>query len=169
MRPPKGWTWTPACARCWAPASESWPAISRCRWTTAAPRSSPAIASSTTLPVGPPRGGIRYHPAVTLDEVRALAMWMTWKSAVVNLPYGGAKGGVIVNPKSLSPTELENLTRRYATEISIIIGPDQDIPAPDMGTDERMMAWIMDTISMHRGSTEAGVVTGKPVTAGGST
>jgi len=117
---------------------------------------------------GPAKGGIRYHPAVTLDEVRALAMWMTWKSAVVNLPYGGAKGGVIVDPKRLSPTELENLTRRYATEISIIIGPNQDIPAPDMGTDERIMAWIMDTISMHRGYTEAGVVTGKPVSVGGS-
>src|SRR3990172_4752612 len=117
---------------------------------------------------GPAKGGIRYHPAVTLDEVRALAMWMTWKSAVVNLPYGGAKGGVIVDPKTLSPTELENLTRRYATEISIIIGPNQDIPAPDMGTDERIMAWIMDTISMHRGYTEAGVVTGKPVSVGGS-
>src|SRR3989337_2770947 len=117
---------------------------------------------------GPAKGGIRYHPGVSLDEVRALAMWMTWKSAVVNLPYGGAKGGVIVNPKSLSATELENLTRRYATEISIIIGHDQDIPAPDMGTDERIMAWIMDTISMHRGYTEAGVVTGKPVSVGGS-
>jgi glutamate dehydrogenase (NAD(P)+) len=117
---------------------------------------------------GPAKGGIRYHPAVSLDEVRALAMWMTWKSAVVNLPYGGAKGGVIVDPKLLSPTELENLTRRYATEISIIIGHDQDIPAPDMGTDERIMAWIMDTISMHRGYTEAGVVTGKPVSVGGS-
>src|SRR3970040_749970 len=117
---------------------------------------------------GPAKGGIRYHPAVSLDEVRALAMWMTWKSAVVNLPYGGAKGGVIVDPKRLSSTELENLTRRYATEISIIIGPNQDIPRPDMGTDERIMAWIMDTISMHRGSTEAGVVTGKPVSVGGS-
>src|SRR3990172_6075883 len=117
---------------------------------------------------GPAKGGIRYHPAVTLDEVRALAMWMTWKSAVVNLPYGGAKGGVIVEPKSLSATELENLTRRYATEISILIGPSSDIPAPDMGTDERVMAWIMDTISMHRGHTEAGVVTGKPVSVGGS-
>ncbi|MDP2675538.1 MAG: Glu/Leu/Phe/Val dehydrogenase [Dehalococcoidia bacterium] len=117
---------------------------------------------------GPAKGGIRYHPAVTLDEVRALAMWMTWKSAVVNLPYGGAKGGVVVDPKTLSRTELENLTRRYATEISIIIGHDQDIPAPDMGTDERIMAWIMDTISMHRGYTEAGVVTGKPVSVGGS-
>ena len=117
---------------------------------------------------GPAKGGIRYHPAVSLDEVRALAMWMTWKSAVVNIPYGGAKGGVIVDPKALSPTELEKLTRRYATEISIIIGPNKDIPAPDMGTDGRIMAWIMDTISMHRGYTEAGVVTGKPVSVGGT-
>ena len=117
---------------------------------------------------GPAKGGIRYHPAVSLDEVRALAMLMTWKSAVVNLPYGGAKGGVIVDPKALSQAELENLTRRYATEISILIGPSQDIPAPDMGTDERIMAWIMDTISMHRGYTEAGVVTGKPISVGGT-
>ncbi len=117
---------------------------------------------------GPAKGGIRYHPSVSLDEVRALAMWMTWKSAVVNIPYGGAKGGVIVDPKKLSPTELENLTRRYATEISIVIGPNEDIPAPDMGTDGRVMAWIMDTISMHRGYTEAGVVTGKPVSVGGT-
>ena len=117
---------------------------------------------------GPAKGGLRYHPAVSLDEVRALAMWMTWKSAVVNIPYGGAKGGVIVDPKQLSDRELENLTRRYATEISIIIGPNEDIPAPDMGTDARVMAWIMDTISMHRGYTEAGVVTGKPVSVGGT-
>ncbi len=117
---------------------------------------------------GPAKGGIRYHPSVSLDEMRALAMWMTWKSAVVNLPYGGAKGGVIVNPKSLSQTELENLTRRYATEISIIIGDNEDIPAPDMGTDERVMAWIMDTISMHRGYTVVGAVTGKPVSVGGT-
>lgn len=117
---------------------------------------------------GPAKGGIRYHPGVSLDEVRALAMWMTWKCAVVNLPYGGAKGGVIVDPKSLSRPELENLTRRYATEISIIIGPDEDIPAPDMGTDGRVMAWIMDTVSMHRGHTTAGVVTGKPVSVGGT-
>jgi len=117
---------------------------------------------------GPAKGGIRYNPGVTLDEVRALAMWMTWKSAVVNLPYGGAKGGVVVDPRSLSESELENLTRRYATEISIVIGPNEDIPAPDMGTDPRIMAWIMDTISMHRGYTEAGVVTGKPVAVGGT-
>ena len=117
---------------------------------------------------GPAKGGIRYHPSVSLDEMRALAMWMTWKSAVVNLPYGGAKGGVIVDPKSLSQTELENLTRRYATEISIIIGDNEDIPAPDMGTDERVMAWIMDTLSMHRGYTVVGAVTGKPVSVGGT-
>jgi len=110
---------------------------------------------------GPAKGGLRYNLNVSLDEVRALAMWMTWKSAVVNIPYGGAKGGVIVNPKQLSPRELENLTRRYATEISIIIGPNEDIPAPDMGTDAQVMAWMMDTISMHLGYTEAGVVTGK--------
>ena len=117
---------------------------------------------------GPAKGGLRYSPIVSLDEVRALAMWMTWKSAVVNLPYGGAKGGVIVDPKSLSEGELENLTRRYATEISIVIGPNEDIPAPDMGTDPQIMAWIMDTISMHRGYTEAGIVTGKPVAVGGT-
>jgi glutamate dehydrogenase (NAD(P)+) len=117
---------------------------------------------------GPAKGGLRYNPRVDLDEVRALAMWMTWKSAVVNLPYGGAKGGVIVDPRTLSAGELENLTRRYATEISIIIGPNEDIPAPDMGTDGRIMAWIMDTISMHRGHTTAGVVTGKPVAVGGT-
>ena len=117
---------------------------------------------------GPAKGGIRYHPLVTLDEVKALAMWMTWKSAVVNIPYGGAKGGVVVDPKRLSPVELENLTRRYATEISIIIGPEEDIPAPDMGTDARIMAWIMDTISMHRGHSVTGVVTGKPVSVGGT-
>lgn len=117
---------------------------------------------------GPAKGGLRYSLHVSLDEVRALAMWMTWKSAVVNLPFGGAKGGVIVDPKSLTQAELENLTRRYATEISIIIGQDEDIPAPDMGTNEQIMAWIMDTISMHRGHTVAGVVTGKPVAVGGT-
>ncbi|MEO8458342.1 MAG: Glu/Leu/Phe/Val dehydrogenase [Chloroflexota bacterium] len=117
---------------------------------------------------GPAKGGLRYSMHVSLDEVRALSMWMTWKSAVVNLPYGGAKGGVIVDPKTLSQRELEDLTRRYATEISIIIGPAQDIPAPDMGTNEQIMAWIMDTISMHQGYTIAGIVTGKPVAVGGT-
>jgi glutamate dehydrogenase (NAD(P)+) len=117
---------------------------------------------------GPAKGGLRYHPDVSIDEVRALAMWMTWKSAVVNIPFGGAKGGVIVNPRSLSARELEKLTRRYATEISIIIGANEDIPAPDVGTDGQIMAWIMDTISMHHGHTLAGTVTGKPVSVGGT-
>ncbi len=117
---------------------------------------------------GPTKGGIRYSPDVTLDEIRALAMWMTWKCALMDLPYGGAKGGVLVDPKALSTTELENLTRRYATEISIMIGPDSDIPAPDMGTNPQIMAWIMDTYSMHRGYSVPAVVTGKPVEIGGS-
>jgi glutamate dehydrogenase (NAD(P)+) len=117
---------------------------------------------------GPAKGGLRFHTAVTLDEVRALSMWMTWKNGVVDLPYGGAKGGVIVDPRTLSQAELENLSRRYATEVSIMIGPAQDIPAPDMGTNAQIMAWIMDTISMHSGYTVAGVVTGKPVSVGGT-
>ena len=117
---------------------------------------------------GPVKGGIRYSPLVGLDEVRALAMWMTWKCAVVNLPYGGAKGGVIVDPRSLSDGELERLTRRYASEIDLVIGPGTDIPAPDMGTDARVMAWIMDTYSMHKDHSVPGVVTGKPVEIGGS-
>lgn len=117
---------------------------------------------------GPTKGGIRYSPGVTLDEVRALAMWMTWKVAVANLPFGGAKGGVICNPKELSDNELESLTRRYATEISILMSPEGDIPAPDMGTNPQVMAWIMDTYSMHRGHSQPAVVTGKPVEVGGS-
>ena len=117
---------------------------------------------------GPTKGGIRYHPGVTLDEVRALAMWMTWKCAVANLPYGGAKGAVVVDPKALSPSEVERLTRRYATEISIVIGPEKDVPAPDVGTDSQVMAWIMDTISMHQGYTVPAIVTGKPLNIGGS-
>jgi len=117
---------------------------------------------------GPAKGGIRFHPQVTLDEVKALAAWMTWKCATVGIPYGGGKGGVICDPKSLSRNELERLTRRYAFEIAPIIGPDRDIPAPDVYTDEQTMAWIMDTISMIRGHTELGVVTGKPVALGGS-
>jgi glutamate dehydrogenase (NAD(P)+) len=117
---------------------------------------------------GPVKGGLRYSLGVSLDEVRALAMWMTWKCAVIDLPYGGAKGGVIVDPRSLSTRELERLTRRYASEISIIIGPDRDIPAPDMGTDAQIMAWIMDTYSMQHGHSVPGVVTGKPVQIGGS-
>ena len=117
---------------------------------------------------GPAKGGIRYHPSVSLDEVRALAMLMTWKCAVVNLPYGGAKGGVSCNPKELSPHELERLTRRYTTEISIIIGPNCDIPAPDVYTNPQVMSWIMDTYSMHVGHSVPAVVTGKPVSIGGS-
>jgi glutamate dehydrogenase (NAD(P)+) len=118
--------------------------------------------------MGPTKGGIRYHQSVTLDEVRALAMWMTWKCAVMDLPYGGAKGGVTVDPKLLSRAELENLTRRYASEISYIIGPYKDIPAPDVNTDSQVMAWIMDTYSMHEGITVPAVVTGKPLRLGGS-
>ncbi|HEX7315598.1 MAG TPA: Glu/Leu/Phe/Val dehydrogenase [Pyrinomonadaceae bacterium] len=117
---------------------------------------------------GPAKGGIRFHPGVTLDEVKALASWMTWKCATVGIPYGGGKGGVVCDPKSMSKGELERLTRRYAFEIAPIIGPDRDIPAPDVYTDEQTMAWIMDTISMVRGHTELGVVTGKPIALGGS-
>ena len=121
-----------------------------------------------SLARGPAKGGIRYHPSVDLDEVRALAMWMTWKCAVVNIPYGGAKGGVTVDTGALSQRELEGLTRRFASEISIIIGPEKDIPGPDVGTNEQVMAWIMDTISMHQGYSIPGVVTGKPVGIGGT-
>src|ERR1700750_1611867 len=117
---------------------------------------------------GPAKGGIRYHPNVSLDEVKALASWMTWKCATVGIPYGGGKGGVVCDPKSMSMGELERLTRRYAVEIAPIIGPDRDIPAPDVYTDSQTMAWIMDTISMVHGHTELGVVTGKPVALGGS-
>lgn len=117
---------------------------------------------------GPCKGGIRYHPQVTLDEVRALAAWMTWKCAVVNIPYGGAKGGVICDPKHMSKTELEHLTRRYTSEISSFIGPEMDIPAPDVYTDGQTMAWIMDTYSMLKGYSVPGVVTGKPIPLGGS-
>src|SRR4029079_17574037 len=117
---------------------------------------------------GPAKGGIRYHPDVTLDEVRALASWMTWKCATVGIPYGGGKGGVCVDPHTLSQGELERLTRRFAVEISPIIGPNIDIPAPDVYTNEQTMAWIMDTISMVRGHTELEVVTGKPISLGGS-
>ena len=117
---------------------------------------------------GPAKGGIRYHPNVTLDEVKALAAWMTWKTATVNIPYGGAKGGVICDPKRMSKPELERMTRRYASEILPIIGPDKDIPAPDVYTDSQTMAWIMDTYSMMVGHSTLGVVTGKPVSIGGS-
>lgn len=118
--------------------------------------------------LGPTKGGIRFSTDVTLNEVRALAMWMTWKCAIVGLPYGGAKGGVCVDPRHLSLRELEGLTRRFTTEMGLLFGPDGDIPAPDMGTNPQVMAWIMDTYSMHRGHTSMGVVTGKPITVGGS-
>ncbi|MBZ5662787.1 MAG: Glu/Leu/Phe/Val dehydrogenase [Acidobacteriia bacterium] len=117
---------------------------------------------------GPAKGGLRYHPNVTLDEVKALAAWMTWKTATVNLPYGGAKGGIICDPKRMSKSELERMTRRYAAEIQPIIGPEIDIPAPDVYTDAQTMAWIMDTYSMAVGHASPGVVTGKPVSIGGS-
>jgi glutamate dehydrogenase (NAD(P)+) len=118
--------------------------------------------------LGPFKGGIRYHPDVTLDEITGLAMLMTWKCALMGLPYGGSKGGIPCDPRSMSPGELERMTRRYTSEIFLIIGPDMDIPAPDMGTDEQIMAWVMDTYSMQRGVTVPGVVTGKPLLLGGS-
>jgi glutamate dehydrogenase (NAD(P)+) len=117
---------------------------------------------------GPSKGGIRYHPDVTLDEVRALAMWMTWKCALMGIPFGGAKGGVVCDPKQLSLRELEGMTRRYTSEIINLIGPEKDIPAPDVGTSPREMAWIFDTYSMNKGHSVLGVVTGKPLTVGGS-
>jgi glutamate dehydrogenase (NAD(P)+) len=117
---------------------------------------------------GPAKGGIRFSPEVSLDEVRALAMWMTWKCAVVNIPFGGAKGGVICDPHQMSRAELERLSRRYATEISIIMGPNSDIPAPDMNTNPQIMAWMMDTFSMHQGYSVPAVITGKPLAIGGS-
>jgi glutamate dehydrogenase (NAD(P)+) len=117
---------------------------------------------------GPAKGGIRYAPDVSLDEVRALASWMTWKCAVVNIPFGGAKGGVICDPKSMSQGELERMTRRYTASLIEFIGPEKDVPAPDMNTNEQTMAWIMDTYSMHMGQTVTSVVTGKPVNIGGS-
>jgi glutamate dehydrogenase/leucine dehydrogenase len=117
---------------------------------------------------GPSKGGIRYHPGVTLDEVKALAMWMTWKCAVVNIPFGGAKGGITVDPKKLSLAENERMTRRFTSEISILLGPDRDIPAPDVYTNAQTMAWMMDTFSMTKGYSTLGVVTGKPLSIGGS-
>ncbi len=117
---------------------------------------------------GPAKGGVRYSPDVTLDEVRALASWMTWKCAVVNIPFGGAKGGIIVDPKKLTLSELEKLTRRYTAELIEFLGPEKDVPAPDMGTNEQTMAWMMDTYSMHMRQTVTAVVTGKPINIGGS-
>jgi len=117
---------------------------------------------------GPAKGGVRYSPDVTLDEVRALASWMTWKCAVVNIPFGGAKGGIIVDPKKLTLSELEKLTRRYTAELIEFLGPEKDVPAPDMNTNEQTMAWMMDTYSMHMRQTVTAVVTGKPINIGGS-
>ncbi|GCF09313.1 Glu/Leu/Phe/Val family dehydrogenase [Dictyobacter arantiisoli] len=117
---------------------------------------------------GPAKGGIRFSPQVSLDEVRALAMWMTWKCAVVNIPFGGAKGGVICDPHQMSRGEIERLSRRYATEISILMGPNSDIPAPDMNTNPQIMAWMMDTYSMHQGYSVPAAITGKPLAIGGS-
>src|ERR1700676_4693624 len=117
---------------------------------------------------GPSKGGIRFAPDVTLDEVRALAAWMTWKCSVVNIPFGGGKGGVICDPDLMSPGELERITRRYTSEIMDIIGPERDVPAPDINTNPQTMAWIMDTYSIHKPHTVTGVVTGKPLTLGGS-
>jgi glutamate dehydrogenase/leucine dehydrogenase len=124
------------------------------------------VQHSTTR--GPAKGGIRYHPDVTLDEVKALAMWMTWKTSVMGLPYGGGKGGITCDPKSMSQGELERMTRRYTSEILPIIGPEKDIPAPDVNTNAQTMAWLMDTYSVNKGYTVPGVVTGKPVQIGGS-
>jgi len=117
---------------------------------------------------GPAKGGIRYHPSTDIDEVRALAMWMAWKCALIGIPYGGAKGGVTIDPRLYSRAELERVTRRYASEILPIIGPERDIPAPDVGTDDQTMAWIMDTYSVNMGYTVTSVVTGKPLSVGGS-
>ncbi len=117
---------------------------------------------------GPSKGGIRYHPDVTVDEVKALAMWMTWKCSLMGIPFGGAKGGVVCDPKQMSVRELERMTRRYTTEIITLIGPEKDIPAPDVGTSPREMAWLFDTYSMNKGHSVLGVVTGKPLTVGGS-
>jgi glutamate dehydrogenase (NAD(P)+) len=120
------------------------------------------------ITLGPAKGGIRYHPDVTLDEVKALAAWMTWKCAVAGVPFGGGKGGIICDPTTMSPRELEALTRRYVAEIIDAIGPEKDVPAPDVNTNEQTMAWVMDTYSMHVGHTETSVVTGKPIDIGGS-
>jgi len=117
---------------------------------------------------GPGKGGIRYHPDVNLDEVQALAAWMTFKCAVVGIPFGGAKGGIVCDPRKMTKNELERLTRRYTAELMDVIGPDQDVPAPDVNTDQQIMAWVMDTYSMHHRRTATAVVTGKPVAMGGS-
>src|SRR3982751_464515 len=120
------------------------------------------------ITLGPAKGGIRYHPGVNLDEVKALAAWMTWKCAVAHIPFGGGKGGIVCDPTKMSPREIEALTRRYIAEIVDAIGPEKDVPAPDVNTNDQIMAWVMDTYSMHVGHTSTAVVTGKPVETGGS-
>src|SRR5437773_4585942 len=120
------------------------------------------------ITLGPAKGGIRYHPDVTLDEVSALAAWMTWKCAVVNIPFGGGKGGIACDPEKMSKGEIERLTRRYAADLSDLFGPESDVPAPDVNTNEQVMAWIMDTYSMHERRTETAVVTGNPLDSGRS-
>jgi glutamate dehydrogenase (NAD(P)+) len=120
------------------------------------------------ITLGPAKGGIRYHPDVSLDEVTALAAWMTWKCAVAHVPFGGGKGGIVCDPTRMSARELEALTRRYVAEIVDAIGPEKDVPAPDVNTNDQVMAWVMDTYSMHVGHTETAVVTGKPIEMGGS-
>ena len=132
-------------------------------WTTASIEVFKGYRVTHNIARGPSKGGIRYHPDVTLDEVKALAMWMTWKCALMGIPFGGAKGGVVCDPKKLSRRELERMTRRFTSEIINEIGPEKDIPAPDVGTDGAMMAWIFDTYSMNKGHSVLGVVTGKPL------
>ena len=137
-------------------------------WTTASTAVFKGFRVTHNVARGPSKGGIRYHPDVTLDEVKALAMWMTWKCALMGIPFGGAKGGVVCDPKTMSRGELERMTRRFTSEIINEIGPEKDIPAPDVGTDGSVMAWIFDTYSMNKGHSVLGVVTGKPLTIGGS-
>ena len=140
-----------ACAASCASRAASSPSTSPSTWTTARVQVFTGYRVQHNLGRGPAKGGIRYHQDVTLDEVKALAMWMTWKCAVVGIPYGGGKGGVIVDPKKLSQKELEGLTRRFFTEIEVLVGPEKDIPAPDVNTNAQIMAWMMDTYSMHAG------------------
>jgi glutamate dehydrogenase (NAD(P)+) len=156
------------CGRFWARLPRRLPSTFRYSSTTGGWKYSPDIGCSTRWRAGPAKGGIRFAPDVTLDEVRALASWMTWKCAVVNIPFGGGKGGVICDPNILSETELEKLTRRYTAEIIDFLGPERDVPAPDVNTNEKVMAWIMDTYSMHARHTVTAVVTGKPRSLGGS-
>ena len=147
--------------------SGPWSSASRSAWTTAAPRVFIGYRVQHSLTSGPSKGGLRYHPSVDLGEVAALAMWMSWKCGIMNLPFGGAKGGIACDPAALSRGELERLTRRFTEEVLPIIGPRMDVMAPDLGTDEQTMAWIMDTYSMKVGYACPEIVTGKPVELGG--